>query len=160
MNALDSTYLNTPFGDVTPSIDFLPDGFTAEQLEYFESKFVHFVDDNSLGFFFFPPEIDQERLFNVFDLANAGLAGLNVTILGLPSLPGNLGAALNNIATFAGGEELTPEQLNDIDTAAGGSDKTTCWSDALSQAEQGITTGIEYSGSAEDLLKAESVCSL
>jgi parallel beta-helix repeat protein len=159
LNALDSTYLDTPFGAVTPSVDFAS-GFTAEQLAYFESKFLHFNDNGNTGLFFFPllPEIDQEDILRYFGPNANALSGLNVTILGLPGIPGGAPVALNNITPAAGGEfdPNDPASLNAIETAAGG-EEAGCWGDATSKASSGPVS-LSYGGSAEDLLNSEASC--
>lgn len=172
----DSTFVGTPFGTFTPSVDYVG-GYPPAVLAYLESKFFHYNDDSSLGLFFLEPllaSIAQERVFNTFDPFDGGLGGLNVTLLGLPNVPGApAGAALNNITpaaggaptpaqlnnieTAAGGEETDPEALNEIETAAGG-EEASCWSDALNVAGFGQATTLNYDGSAEDLLNGEASC--
>ncbi len=164
----DSTFVNTPFGTFTPSVDY-PGGYPPAVLAYLESMFYHYNDDGSLGLFFLEPggDIAQERIFNEFDPFDGGLGGLNVTILGLPTVPGGPAptptggpltpAQLNNIQTAAGGE-TDPEALNAIETAAGSGEETSCWNDALNGAGAGQTTTLNYDGSAEGLLNGEVGC--
>lgn len=168
LNALDSTYLNTPFGNVTPSVDF-PAGFTLEQLAFFESMFEHFNDNGNTGLFFFPllPEIDQEDIFQFFGPNADALGGLQVTILGLPTIPGGVPTALNNIAPAAGGnvDPNSPEALNAIATAAGGDENggsnASCFSgSALGAIQSGQAMNFSYGSSAEDLLNSEAGCSI
>ena len=178
----DSTFVDTPFGTFTPSVDFgggLPDDVQA----YLEANIQHFVDDNTLGLFFLEgipelAEIDQEDVFNFFEPGAGDLGGLDVTILGLPGVNGGVAPAgidsfaLNNIAPAAGGE-LTPDQLNNIETAAGGEQtaeqlnnietasggqNTSCFNDGINVAEAGQTVRISYGGGAEALLNSESNC--
>lgn len=162
LNALDSTYVGTPFGTVTPSIDFA-DGFTVEQLAFFEDRFFHFNDNGNTGLFFFPllPEIDQEDIFHFFGPNAGALAGLNLTLLGLPNIPGVTPIELNNITPAAGGDggfdPNDPSSLNAIETAAGGSEAT-CWGDATNAAGQGQAVNLSYGGSAEELLSGEASC--
>lgn len=161
LNALDSTYIGTPFGDVTPSVDF-PAGFSVAQVAFFESMFEHFNDNGNTGLFFFPllPEIDQEDILRFFGPNASSLSGLNLTILGLPGIPGGTPVALNNIAPAAGGD-TSPEALNAIATAAGGEDggnTSGCYGDALNTAQGGQTATVSYGGSAEDLLNSEASC--
>jgi hypothetical protein len=154
--------------------------YTEEQIAFLESKIFHFVDDSSLGLFFFPGfvDINQEDIFQTYDPNAAGLGGLQVTILGLPTIPGgapvalnNISAAgLNNIAPAAGGpvDPTSPEALNAIETAAGGDDgqsqagnnaSSSCFSgNAIGAAQGGEVVSISYGGSAEDLLNVEDSC--
>lgn len=160
LNALDSTYVGTPFGTFTPSSDF-PTGLPLDVVAYLESKFVHFNDNGTTGLFFFPllPGIAQEDIFNYFGPYSASLSGLNVTILGLPGIPGGSPVALNNIAPAAGGD-ASPEALNAIATAAGeeGGETSSCWGDAIGAAGSGQTATLSYGGSAEELLSGEASC--
>ena len=157
LNALDSTYVGTPFGTFTPSVDYAA-GFPLDVVAYLESQFVHFNDNGTTGLFFFPllPTIDQEDVFNYFGPYSSGLSGLNVTILGLPGIPGGAPVALNNIAPAAG-DETSPTALNSIETAAGG-EESSCWSDALNTAGSGQSATVSYGGSAADLLNGEANC--
>lgn len=160
LNALDSTYVGTPFGTFTPSVDY-PAGFPLDVVAYLESKFFHFNDDGSLGLFFFPllPGINQEDIFNFFGPNAGALSGLNITILGLPGIPGGSPVALNNITPAAGGDN--PDDLNAIETAAGGDgdgENTGCWNDALNVAGSGQSVNLSYGGSAEELLNGEANC--
>jgi parallel beta-helix repeat protein len=180
LNALDSTYIGTPFGTVTPSVDF-PSGFTLAQLGYFEGRFYHFNDDGTLGLFFFPPlpSISQEDIFQFFANGGGDLGGLNVTILGMPSVPGgpqaasffnnlspaaggNTAEALNNLSPAAGGDGggLTPEELNALETAAGDEDTNaaSCWSDAMNAAGVGGAVNFSYGSGVEALLESEASC--
>ncbi|MCI5060178.1 MAG: right-handed parallel beta-helix repeat-containing protein [Alphaproteobacteria bacterium] len=159
LNALDSTYVGTPFGTFTPSVDYAG-GFPLDVVAFLESKFFHFNDNGNTGLFFFPllPNIAQEDIFNYFGPNAGALSGLNVTILGLPGIPGGAPVALNNIAPAAGGTD--PASLNAIATAAGGDSEgssASCWGDALDAAGSGPST-ISYGGSAEDLLNSEASC--
>ncbi len=159
LNALDSTYVGTPFGTFTPNIDFA-DGFPVDVVAFLESQFVHFNDNGNTGLFVFPllPEIDQEDLLQFFGPNAASLSGLNVTILGLPGIPGGTPVALNNLTPAAGGEfdPTDPASLNAIETAAGG-EEAGCWGDATAQAGAGPVS-LSYGGSAEDLLNSEASC--
>lgn len=158
LNALDSTFAGTPLGTVTPSVDF-PTGMPLELVAFLEERFFHFNDDGSLGLFFFPllPGIDQEDIFNYFGPYGDGLAGLNVTILGLPGIPGNP-VALADIAPFAGGDgETDPAALNAIETAAG-DEEASCWGDAVNAAGAGQSVNLSYGGGAEALLNGEASC--
>ena len=184
MNGLNSTYV-TPFGDVTPNLT----GGVLDQatFDFLEGKFQHYPDTAGLtGIFFFGfvpatagPVIDQSDIFNTFDAFNGDLTGLNVRITGLPNLPGQTSgaaAALNNIQTFAG-NTTSPENLNNIETAAGGDDTTSntpqqlneiesasggqdtqCWGDAMSIASGGQAVNVVYQGSLSDNLDQAAAC--
>ncbi|MEM8833810.1 MAG: hypothetical protein AAGB32_04640 [Pseudomonadota bacterium] len=112
--------------------------------------------DATLGLFWFPPlaNIAQENIFNRFRTGLDGITGLNVTLLGMPNVPG-APAALNNIAPAAG--ENDPESLNEINPAAGAAE-VTCWADATSTADSGAPVSLNYSGDAVDLLDNEAGC--
>ncbi|MEM9468887.1 MAG: right-handed parallel beta-helix repeat-containing protein [Pseudomonadota bacterium] len=164
LSALDSTFVGTPFGTVTPSVDF-PNGLTLEQFAFFDARFIDFTETGNTGLFFFPllPDIDQEDVFQFFSNGGGSLDGFNLTILGLPSVPGASGlsaAALNDIAPAAGGDNPTPEALNAIETAAGGDDteSATCWNDALNAASNGGAVNFSYGSGAEALLNGEASC--
>ena len=123
--------------------------------------------------------IAQERIFAPITPADAGAAGLNVTLVGLPTVPGgapftpsaanfnnlapaaggDIASQLNNLAPAAGGEESDATVLNDIETAAGERATTSCWGDALNSAGNGQVTNLGFDGTAEDLLNAEARCS-
>lgn len=100
----------------------------------------------------------------LFFQQNAGdLSGLDLTILGLPNFPGggNIANFLNSLATAAGGENLTPEQLAAIETQAGGEGEsgttTSCWGDTAGAVSSGPVT-FSYGGGAEALLNSEASC--
>lgn len=179
INALNSTYR---MGDGTLFRPSTTNGvLNAEQFAFLESRFFHFLDDASLGRFFFGfiPAINQEDIFNQFDQAAIAAGNIRVTILGLPRVSGgtsvtgpaaNIAGLLNNLTPFAGGEgnnapqdvsSLTPEMLDQIETAAGGNAtgtegsggttsgsfaNTSCWSDAVVGAQQGQVTSFTFGG--------------
>ena len=170
LNGLESKYKNTPFGDFRPIDDF-PAGFPGPVQSYMEDMFYHYVDDSTLGLFWLPllANIGQEDIFNQFGTGLNNIAGLNVTLLGMPNVPG-APAALNNIAPAAGGNnpedlneiepaagENDPESLNEINPAAGAAEAT-CWADATSTADSGAPVSLNYSGDAVDLLDSEAGC--
>lgn len=179
LNALDSTYA-TPYGTFTPSTT--GGALSLDQFLWLESKFFHFADRNDLGLFFFGfvPEstlvnIDQERLFNRF--ANfEGLPGqFSITLTGMPNLtPGgrSLGSLLNAI-TPAAGNSTDPNALNAIAPAAGpGTTRTasnntgnsgqqeeaSCWSDAVNNASNGVTTTVNYTTGPDAMLNSAADC--
>jgi len=150
---------------------------TQAQFDFLESKFLHFNDLNTLGLllFGFGPEVAQEDILRFFDPTNLQISGLNVTVLGLPQIPGapaqfntitpfagggaTTAAALNNIATAAGGEGggVTASALNAIDPAAGGQ-SASCWGDAMGMAASGGAVNMNYTSSAEDTLAGAASC--
>lgn len=110
---------------------------TFEEYQAIEDRVWHFGDNLWLGQILFGklPTIGQEELFRSIDFGAFGAGGLNVRILGLPSIPGGPSAAsFNNITPFAGGTnaaalnnitpaaggEVNPADLNNITPAAGG----------------------------------------
>ncbi len=169
LNGLDATYL-TPFGFVVPSAT--AGVISLNQFNFLESRFFHFTDDATLGLFFFGfvPGIQQEDLYNTFNPFASGSPNVNLTLLGLPSIPGaraagggNLGAFLNNLAPAAGDEEngnagLSPEQLNAIETAAGEGSSSSCWSDALGASNQGQVSSLNFSTDPQQAVSEQAAC--
>lgn len=169
LDATDSTFVTgTGLGTIGPQLFY-----TAEQIAFLESKFTHFNDNLSTGLFFFPQlaDIDQEDIFQFFSANPGALGGLNVTLRGLPNIPGGPGtvgassgfsaASLNDITPAAGGDGgLTPEELNALETAAGGEEgsSATCWGDALNSAGAGGSVNFSYGDGAEGLLNSEASC--
>ena len=181
LNGLNSTY-----DGFRPADDL--DGVIDQAIyDDLEAKFFHFVDRGDLGLFWFglrapdAPDINQSFIFNYFSPFNLDLTGLNVTITGLPFIPGgpgpNLPQALNNLNTFAGGPGTTPEDLNQIETAAGGEqgqegntpqdlnqintqsgNNENCWSNAVNLAGNGQVVNVVYGGSFDDNLNQAATC--
>jgi hypothetical protein len=182
LNGLNSTYdgvLPTSFTD-----NLLPPAI----YDAIEAKMFHFVDRNDLGLFFFglrgvDVDINQNLIFNQFNVFNGDITGLNVRILGLPTIPGG-GAPVqnfNDINTFAGGpgtggtnpEDLnqittaaggetggqnnTTDDLNNIDTQSGGNNEA-CWSSAVNAAGNGQVVNVVYGGSITDNLEQAQAC--
>ncbi|MGQ0527367.1 MAG: right-handed parallel beta-helix repeat-containing protein [Alphaproteobacteria bacterium] len=126
---------------------------------------------------FDPFSVAQEDIFRNFDFPGLDISGLNITLLGLPSIPGGP-AALNSIRTFAGGggNSGDPNDLNSIETAAGGegtsnpydlnaietaageSEKAACWGDAMSAAVSGKAVSYSYTGDIEATLSGAASC--
>jgi parallel beta-helix repeat protein len=146
---------------------------TAAQYNALENMFWHYVDDNTVGLFFFgsAPDIQQNRIFrqdiNNF-IPDGGNAGF--TIAGLPNLPGggpNLPdldnpTDLNNLAPAASGgetgdEELTEEQLAALAPAAGGQDAA-CWDDAVNLASNGQVASYDFTTDPLSALQDANNC--
>lgn len=156
-DATNSTYV-TPFGTITPANT--GGIITAGQFDFLESKFQHFPDLDDLGLFFFGAidPIDQEDIFNTFGAFSGGTTGASVTITGLPFLTQQQTASfLNNLGPAAGEGEPTPEELANIDPAAGG-DSVGCWSDAMSSVDGGATVSYSFDTSFESALADTAGC--
>lgn len=175
INGLNSTYDN-----LRPSTT--GGALTQAQYNYLEARFHHFPDAGSRDIFWFGygPEtngVNQNLVFNRFNAFNGDTTGLNVQIRGLPTIPGGgTGpAALNNITTFAGGNNPNaPTSLNQIETAAGGEGETStqalnnietsageeqnCWTNAANAASAGQTVNVTYNGSFADNLNQAAAC--
>lgn len=164
LNGLESSYFMPGLGFITPSST--GGILTLAQFNFLQSKFFHYPNTGNLGLFFFGfvPGIDQEDIFKRFDPFSGSLGGLNVTVTGLPTVPGTPGA-LNNISPFAGGDEeggepgVTPEALNEIETAAGESSPATCWGDAINAAGAGQVVNYSFGTSFEDTIAGAASCS-
>lgn len=184
LNGLNSTYL-TPAGIVTPSST--GDVISPSVLSFLESRFFHFNDRGDLGLFFFGTPgtetaniLDQSDIFNSFDPAIFGGSGLNITLRGLPRIPGapagggtgggaaffnNIAPAggntpddLNNISPAAGNEgNQSPSDLNNINTAAGNQDAS-CWGDAAAAASGGGSVNLNIGGTPGQILSGASAC--
>lgn len=175
LNGLNSSY-RMPGGEfLTPAAS--GGLLSAFDLAYLEAGFYHYIDDSSLGRFWFgqqkPDDTDgvpPEDIFNTFGQFGGRAGNIVVTLLGLPRLPGQGGGGaggaggagggnitdfLNSITPAAGDEEgqsgegaSTPEQLAAIETAAGGNTQSAnCWSDATANAQNGSATTISFSSS-------------
>lgn len=171
--------LNSSYDGLVPADD--ADGIL-DQATYdaLEAKFFHYIDRQDLGLFFFglreedAPSINQNLIFNRFASFNGDITGLNVTILGLPNIPGggnpvnfnnitpaaggnggNNPSNLNNITPAAGGNE--PGDLNNIETQAGGQNDA-CWSSAMNTAGTGQVVNVVYNGSFADNLNQAAAC--
>ncbi|MGH1375146.1 MAG: right-handed parallel beta-helix repeat-containing protein [Alphaproteobacteria bacterium] len=88
--------------------------------------------------------------------------GASLVITGLPSVNGFGADALNNIAPNAGGEgNENPEDLANIDPAAGGEEQSpsqvTCMGDAVGALESG-SVSYSFGGSFEDSIAGTSSC--
>ncbi|QQG36415.1 MAG: right-handed parallel beta-helix repeat-containing protein [Micavibrio aeruginosavorus] len=161
---------------------------TQAQYDAIEAKIYHFNDLASLGLFFFgfvPAEIDQEDIFRNIAGFNPRNGGLNLTITGLPTIPGFAGSAasfLNSIAPAAGGNaqggqkpqrfSSLVEQLANIAPAAGGDaagaapaaegapvvGRSTCWGDAMAAAGAGGIVNMSYDLSPDTALSDAAAC--
>ena len=99
-----------------------------------------------------------EDFFNQFNPFSGGPNGLNVTLLGLPSVgfgPQNFA----NIAPAAGDDEnpTDPNQLANIEPAAGGDDAA-CWGDAVGAAAGGAPVNFDFGGTFEESIADASAC--
>ena len=145
---------------------------TQAQHDYYESKFHDFNDDATLGLILIPavPDLDNNKFFDDFADFNGHINTVSITLLGLPKVSATQGGlnfssanALNAIQTAAGGDSnapLTPEQLNNIESAAGEetngaapavrAQSANCWNDALSGASPGHPVNYSFGGSFGD----------
>lgn len=165
LDATDSTF-DTPFGNVNPSAT--GDLIGADAFAFLEDMFFHFNDRSDLGLFFFgnilSQDIDQEDIFNRFGPFSGVNSGLNVTLTGLPSVPGTLAETLAGIAPAAGegGEEddeegLTAEELAELEPAAGG-EEVACWGDAVLSAGTGAVVSYNYRLGGQEVLSDAGGC--
>ena len=117
---------------------------------------VEFFGRTNGHFLFLEPRI---LFFQFFDPANLQLSGLDVTITGLPSIPGGP-ANVAGISPFAGdGAPTSPEELNQIATEAGeGSTPATCWDAAIGGASTGQVTNLSYGTSFEETVASAASC--
>ncbi|MBI4032040.1 MAG: right-handed parallel beta-helix repeat-containing protein, partial [Proteobacteria bacterium] len=129
-----------------------------------EAMIHDFVDEDFRGLFFFglPGDLfdgDLEDIFRELGLFDNGPGGLNITITGLPGVPGNLAAFLAGISPAAGGEEgeQGAEDLANIEPAAGG-EESVCWGDAITNALNGVTTNYSFSGSMAEAINDATNC--
>lgn len=149
-----------------------------EEFDAIENRIVHFTDDPTLGLFFFgfaplsaSLTIDQqEDIFRIINGFAPQGGNLNVLITGLPEIPGAPGGGptggdianfLANITPAAGGEggEPTPDDLNNINPAAGGNQQqASCWGDAVGMAGNGQSVNINYGSGGEDILNGAASC--
>ena len=171
LSALGSTFV-TPFGNVRPASQ--GNILSPDEFNFINSKIFDYRDRDDLGLFFFGVaeddfSVNQEELFNTFNSANFGGSDVRLTLLGLPNTgpasgaPAGGAAGLNNIAPAAGGDggELTPEELNALEAAAGGDDteETSCWGDATASARAGGTTTFSFGSTlGADTIAAEGAC--
>ncbi len=180
---LDGTHAS--FNGLVP--DVTGGNLTQAQYDGLEDRIFHYNDDQTLGLFFFgvvaPEEgstqaqggFDQEDAFNRFALFNVPGNGLNVTITGLPTIPGFNNPApapfsVANIEPAAGGDEgsQTPKNPQEVEPAAGGDEtqnppqggeETSCWSDAVQSVGAGKPVNISYAtgpDSLNDLSKCQN----
>ena len=102
---------------------------SAFDLAYLEAGFHHYIDDSSLGLFWFGQltpddvadipleDIPFEDIFSTFDAFGGGSGNIVVTLLGLPRLPGQGGGAGSGTGGVGGGN--ITDFLNSITPAAG-----------------------------------------
>jgi len=99
-----------------------------------------------------PEDFIRELGFTQFDTS-----GLSVTVTGLPSIDGTNLAA---IQPAAGGEgQGEPQDLADIEPAAGASEEASCWGDAVNAAAAtGTAVNYSFGGSLEESLADATTC--
>lgn len=145
-------------GFIPANSEFGPGILTLAQFNAIEAKIFDFIDDATLGLFFFGivPTIDQEDIFRGID-PFAGLnAGPNLAVLSLPSVTADQAALLNAIAPAAG-EDLTAEEAAAFEPAAG-APETRCFGEALNGAQQGQAYNVNFGNSQEEILNAGAAC--
>lgn len=179
INGLDATYdgfrPSTVGGILTP-----------DQYDALEAKIYHYNDLASLGLFFFGvvPGINDKDVYRAIDGFRPDNGSLNLTITGLPIVPGFGGSManfLNGIAPAAGGNNPPKpqqfsslvEQLANIAPAAGGDGNaggdasaagvpsvgsSACWGDALAAAGAGTIVNMSYDGNPDTALNAAASC--
>ena len=163
LNGLSSSYNGLVPADT--------DGFVSPaNAAFLESRFFHFIDDSTLGRFWFGQgvaEINQEDIFKNIDPFTSLGGQISVTLLGLPRLPGGGNPPsgtgpinFNDIAPAAGDDGTAPQ---DIEPAAGGNTQTaqnsSCWADASFNAQNGNSTSFSFSSTiGEDTLAQDSSC--
>lgn len=169
LDATDSTFV-TPFGVITPSATGNLIGANAHA--FLETRFFHYVDDSTLGLFFFgdilSPEIDQEDIFRTIGRFRPFPGAVRFTLNGLPFVDPALALALAALAPAAGGTDA--EDLAGIEPAAGGDDEGNtggandgenahCWADAVSSAGQGVSVNYNFGSGLGDTLADAAGCS-
>ena len=150
---------------------------TAAQLATLEGKFWHYMDDDTLGLFFFGtnPDLPVNRVFrqNLLGFVpGPGAAGFTIT--GLPRLPGAGGntpptqptnpADLNALSPAAGPGAQgnlpgnpTPQDVAAVQPAAGPADAS-CWSDAANLAGTGYQVNYNFSSDPAAAMNDASRC--
>lgn len=136
-----------------------------------EAKIFHYIDDQTLGLFFFGIAVPdatflttfgEEDVFNKFAGFNVPGNGLNLTITGLPGgpLPTTNPQPLNlaNIEPAAGGDNNGPTNPADIEPAAGGGNSSSCLGTALAGLDSGNAATYSYSGNVSQNLSAIATC--
>jgi filamentous hemagglutinin family protein len=164
---------------------------TPAQFNVLEDMLLHYPDLNTLGLFLFgeavtpvtiAPTINQGDVFRFFEPTNSRLTTMNVTVLGLPNIPGVPNPApgaspfnFNSITPFAGGEGSSPEDLNKIESAAGeeapdqvasgitpqaggNEGEAPCWGDAVGMAQGGVVANVDYTSSFEGIISDAASC--
>ncbi len=156
LDATDSFYV-TPFGVANPSST--EDVISLELYAFLEEMFEHFIDDSTLGLFFFgDPDLDQEdilRGFGAFD----GLPGdVSFTLTGLPFVDPAL--ALAALAPQAGDDDETTAvaDITALEPAAGPGQEQSCWSDVVADAAGGTTVTYSFSYGPEAALNDSASC--
>lgn len=146
---------------------FVPSAFgpilTRERFTFLEDRLFD-ADDAAINgrgqiFVGLSPDLENiEDFFNQFGEFAGGPNGLNVTLLGLPSVGfGTTAASLANIAPAAGGGDTSAESLANLEPAAGG-EEATCWGDAVDTALAGTVVNFDFGGSFEESIADADAC--
>ena len=177
--------LNATYDTINPAAQ---GGFlTTAQFDQIESKIHHYVDEQTLGLFFYGliddadagDTINDKDTYRVFGGYRPGNGPLSLTITGLPNIPGFSGSIanfLNSIAPAAGNDTerraSTVEELASLEPAAGGStppvpaqnsssapvDTTTCWGDAMAAASGGSIVNMSFGDGPDSALSNAAAC--
>ncbi len=146
----------------------IPDFLSQAEYDAIEAKIFHYVDDPTVGLFFFglraPDDtgattFGEEDVFNQFAGFNVPGNGLNLTITGLPGgqlPPPTQPFNLANIEPAAGGNG--PTNPADIEPAAGESNPSSCLGTALAGLDNGNAATYSYGGDISQNLSAIASC--
>lgn len=159
--------LNATYDGINPAST---GGFLSQSdYDAVEAKIFHYIDDQTLGLFFFGIAVPdatflttfgEEDVFNNFAGFNVPGNGLNLTITGLPGgpLPTTTPQPLNlaNIEPAAGGNG--PTNPADIEPAAGGGTSSSCLGTALAGLDGGTPATYSYGGDISQNLSAIASC--
>lgn|GEM_PF-2601873 len=165
---VDFVPANSPYG---------PGILTLAQLQALEAMIFDLDDLIGRGQIFVGtvPGLDESDLFpNGLGTFGTPGAGFQLTILGLPTIPGgagqsNLGSFLNNITPFAGGDG-SAQSLANIAPAAGGDasdlnaiapasgETVSCWSQVGSAMGANAAVSYNFSNSSADAMDAAAAC--
>ena len=177
IDALNVTFTNSQLVNFVPANSpYGPGILTLAQLQALENMIFDLDDSVGRGQIFVGtvPGLDESDLFpNGLGTFGPGGAGFQLTILGLPTVPGaasqsSLGAFLNNLTPFAGGDS-SPEAMANIAPAAGGNaadlnniapasgETAGCWADVGTAVGSGAVS-YNFSNSSADAMDAAAGC--